>query len=403
MSGGNGINSFVEKWMANANWRWASRALWRILRIGTPLAIVGALIYWIRFAPIPVTRHQVVRGEIVAEVLGTGTLEARVKTTVSPKISGRIDQVFFDQGQRVRRGQVLARLDSVELQQQVAIAQANLEAAAAAIDRLKTDKDRAIAVFDQARKNHGRTETLFGKNAASREDLERAAEAVAVAQAGLSRSEAAITEGQKLLIAAEKTLHFHQARLADTEIAAPFDGLIVERQRDPGDVVVPASAILTLISTDELWISAWVDESEMAKLAGEQPARILFRSEPDHPHEGRVVRLGRKADPESREFIVDVKAIDLPRNWAVGQRAEVYIETARKQAVILLPSNYLATRDYRPGVFLNRNGRAEWRSLQLGLRGRESVEVVEGLNVDDLAVIPIDPRITLSDGQRITP
>jgi len=389
--------------MAIASWRSVNRRLWRILRIGAPLALVAAFVYWIRFAPSVVVRHEVVRGEIVAEVLGTGTLEARVKTTVSPKISGRIDQILVDQGDPVRRGQLLVRLDSLELQQQVAIAQANREAAAAAIDRLKTDKERAIAVFNQERKSHGRVEALFAKNAASREEMERATEAVAVAQAGLSRAEAGITEGQKLLIAAEKTLHYHQARLADTEIVAPFDGLIVERQRDPGDVVVPASAVLTLISTDELWISAWVDESEMAKLSDEQSARIFFRSEPERSHQGKVARLGRKADPESREFIVDVRVIDLPRNWAVGQRAEVYIETARKPGVILLPSKYLAMREDRPGVFLNRDGRAEWKSLKLGLRAPETVEVVEGLDPGDLAVIPADPRSTLRDGQRIEP
>ncbi len=161
--------------------------------------------------------------------------------------------------------------------------------------------------------------------AVSQEEVDKAVEALAIADAGLSRAVAAITEGQKDLIAAEKTLEYHRARLADTKIVAPFDGLIVRRHRDSGDVVVPGTAILTLISTDELWISAWVEEAEMAKLKADQVARVVFRSEADHAYSVRAVRLGREADRETREFIVDVRVREWPENWAVGQRAEVYI------------------------------------------------------------------------------
>ena len=205
---------------------------------------------------------------IVAEVLGTGTLEARVQATISPKISGRVAEVLVDQGVRTSSTEILVRLDDDELRQQVAIAQANVEAQAAAIGRLKTDKNQALAVFEQAQKSHARIQTLFQNKTVSTEDLDRATEALAVATASFSRAEAAITEGQKELVAAEKTLEYHRARLADTEIKAPFDGLIVKRNREPGDVVVPGSSILTLISTEELWISAWVDETEMSKTSG---------------------------------------------------------------------------------------------------------------------------------------
>jgi RND family efflux transporter MFP subunit len=365
------------------------------------LAIAGAIVYWVRFAPTPVARHQVQRGEIVAEVMGTGTLEAHIKATVSSKISGRVAEVFVDQGDRVPKGRLLVRLDDEELKQQVAIAQANREAVQATIERLKTDKDRATAVFEQAQKSHARIAALAAKKAASREDLDRAIEALSVAQADLSRAEAAISEGRKELIAAEKTLEYHRARLADTEIESPFDGLIVRRQRDPGDVVVPGSPILTLISTDQLWISAWVDETEMAKLKDGQPARVVFRSEPNRSFPGSVARLGREADRETREFIVDVRILELPFNWAVGQRAEVYIETDRKRSAVLLPAKYVVRQDDQTGVFIDQNGHAEWKPLTLGLRSPEMVEVAEGLQPGETVVIPLEPGNSLRDGQRI--
>jgi HlyD family secretion protein len=383
--------------------RWSTirRWSWRLLWVGVLVAIVAGIIYWLRFAPIPVAQHQVQRGEIVAEVMGTGTLEAHVKATVSSKISGRVAEVLVDQGDPVPKGRLLVRLDDEELRQQVAIAQANREAAQAAIDRLKTDKDRATAVFEQAKKSHARVDALVARNAVSREDLDRAVEALSVAQAALSRAEAAITEGRKELTAAEKTLEYHRARLADTEIKASFDGLIVHRQRDPGDVVVPGGSILTMISTEQLWISAWVDETAMAKLKQEQPARVVFRSEPDRSFPGSVVRLGREVDRETREFVVDVRVLELPFNWAVGQRAEVYIETDRKRSAVLLPAKYVVRRDDQTSVFIDQNGYAEWRPLTLGLRSTDTVEVSEGLQPGETVVIPSDPRNRLRNGQRI--
>lgn len=385
--------SKVRDWIR----RWASRSL----GVAVVVAVILGVVYRERFAPISAVPHVVVRGEIVADVMGTGTLEAHVKATVSSRISGRIHQVLVDQGDRVTQGQLLVHLDDEELQQQVAIAVANREAAEAAIDRLKADRKRAIAIFEQARKNHDRVETLVAKQATSEGDLDRASESLAVARAELSRAEAGITEGQQELIAAEKTLQYHRARLADTAIKAPIDGLIVRRQRDPGDVVVPGSSILTLISTNELWITAWVDETEMDRLKQAQPARVVFRSEPRHTYPGSVVRLGREADRETREFIVDVRVLRLPEHWAVGQRAEVYIERDRKSSAVLLPARYLVRRDDQTGVFVNQDGYTKWRTPILGLRSTETVEVVEGIEPGETVVIPSDPRNSLREGQRV--
>lgn len=382
-------------------WKNMKRWGWRLLKAVAVVLAAGGVIYWMKFAPVPVTSYTVEHGTIVAEVMGTGTLEARVETTISPKISGRVVEVLVDQGSRVTSGDLLVRLDDEELNQQVAIAQANVDAVAAAIVRLKTDKARATAVYDQAKKSHDRIQSLVRQNATSRDDADKAVEALAVAEAGVSRAEAAITEGQKEFVAAEKTLEYHRARLKDTKIHSPFDGLIVKRSREPGDVVVPSSSILTLISTDELWISAWVDETEMARLKTDQSARVLFRSEPDKAYPGKVVRLGREADRETREFIVDVLVLELPTNWAVGQRAEAYIEITQKDGVLLLPARLIEQRDGETGAFINANGVAQWRPISAGVRSRDTVEVLEGLTKGDSVVTPNNSTTVLSDGRKV--
>jgi HlyD family secretion protein len=333
--------------------------------------------------------------------MGTGTLEARVRVTISPKIAGRIEQLLADQGDRVRKGDTLVKLDNEELVQQVEVAQATLAASQAAVERLKTDRDRAVAVSEQATREHRRQEQLVSQSASSQADFDKAVEAMAIAQAGVARAEAAIIEGEQQVLATERTLAYERARLADTEIIAPFDGLIVRRQRDPGDVVVPGSPILQLVSLEQLWISAWVDDTEMARLEVGQPARVVFRSEPDHPYPGKVARLGKEADRETREFVVDVEVLDLPGNWAVGQRAEVYIETDRKDNVTLIPTSHVQWRGDTPGVFALSQQRAIWKPLEFGLRSFNQLEVVKGLSPGDTVITAKDPKAKLADGKRV--
>jgi HlyD family secretion protein len=260
------------------------------------------------------------------DVLGTGTLEARVKTQVSARIQERLVEVLVDQWDTVKKGQLLAKLDDAELRQQAAIAQASFAAAKQTAQRVEADLARSQAVLEQARKDAKRLAGLLASNAVPQTDSDKAAEALQVAEADLKRSNAAIAEAQGLVLVAEKTMLHRQEQLAFTQITAPYDGLIIRRDREPGEMLVPGATLMELISLDELWIRAWVDETEMPRLAKGQKARVVFRSEPQKNYPGVVSRLGREMDRETREFIVDVRVEQLPVNWAVGQRAEVYIQ-----------------------------------------------------------------------------
>lgn len=374
---------------------------WKMGRWIVLAGIVGGVVYQLQFSPVTVQGITPTRQAIVSEVMGTGTLEARVSTTISPKISGRISEVLVDQGETVGAGQLLVRLDDEELRQQVAIAQASLEAAQAALQRLMADKNRVVAVFEQSERHHARVQSLKEKSATTQEDVDRAVESLAIATADMTRAEAAIAEGQKGLLVAEKTLEYHRARLADTIIKSPFSGLVVDRQREAGDIAVPGSAVLTVISTDVLWISAWVDETEMAKLSVSQPARIAFRSQPDRNYPGKIIRLGRQADRETREFVVDVQISELPANWAVGQRAEVFVETQRQDNALTIPLSVLHRREGEEGVFVAENGRAAWRAVTLGVRGREFAEVREGLSESDLVLLFPAGQTPVAIGRRV--
>lgn len=386
----------------------AARARWRrivvqALKVVIFVAIVAAIVYWVRFAPVAVKAQAVEQGTVVAEAMGTGTLEARVKATISPKISGRIVAVLVDQGDRVEAGQVLLRLDDSDLQRQVEVSESTLGATNAALDRQKADRARALAVLDQARYDYDRVKKLIEQSTASETEFEDATKTLRVAEADVAQADAGLAEAQKQVVAAQKTLEYQQAKLADTVVCAPFPGLIARRDHDPGDIIVPGTSVLLLLSTNEMWVSAWVDETEMGRLKAGQPAHVVFRSEPDKSYAGEVARLGRETDRETREFLVDVRVTELPANWAAGQRAEVYIQTGRADQAVRVPARFILWRDSRPGVFVEQAGRAVWRGVQPGLRGRDLVEIRDGLRPGERLIIPAKADGgALRDGQRVS-
>jgi HlyD family secretion protein len=362
----------------------------------------GFAVYKFKFAPAPVVAHTVARGEIISEVMGTGTLEARVKTTVSARIQERLLEVKVDQGDTVKAGQLLARLDDAESQQQVAIAGATLAAAKQTTARVQADLARSEAVLTQAELDHQRMTGLVATRAVSQSDVDKSAEALRVAEADLKRSHAAIAEAEGQIVVAEKTLLFRQEQLAFTAIHAPYDGLIIRRDRDPGEMLVPGASLMEIISLDEIWVSAWVDETAMPALKANQPARISFRSAPTRSYPGKVSRLGRETDRETREFLVDVRAVELPENWTIGQRAEVYIETGREADAVLLPAAFVVWVEGRAGVFTHSGGKAKWREITPGLRGIDQISVTQGLAAGDQVLrLPENHKTPLTDGQRV--
>ncbi len=382
----------------------ATSSLRRLLRPGR-LALValllagGAAAAWSQLRPVPVRLVPVERRALTAEVMGTGTLEARVEASVGSKVAGRITEVTVDQGDRVEARQVLVRLDDADIRREVEVRRADVAAAAAAVERARADLGRAEAVLGAAQREHERVSDLLRKRVLSQIEADQALDALRVAEAAAAAARSGVVEAERRHVASEQAQEGAEARLAETVIRAPWSGLVVRRDRDPGDVVVPGSPILALISTDELWVRAWVDETEMGRLAVGQPARVVFRSDPEGVYPGEVARLGREVDRETREFVVDVRVGQLPGNWAVGQRAEAFVAVARTEAAVAAPARLVVRRSGEAGLFVHQEGRARWRPVTLGLRGREWVEVSEGLAEGEALVEPVAG--TLRDGRRV--
>ncbi|HEY3359240.1 MAG TPA: efflux RND transporter periplasmic adaptor subunit [Polyangia bacterium] len=280
---------------------------------------------WHRARPVLAERAVARPGAVAPEVMGTGTLEARVSAAISPRVPGLLTGVLVDQGDRVRKGQLLATLYDGDLAEQVRVAEADVTVARAAVDQAVAQTAASSATALEARASHGRATKLVKVGYVSHDEFDKALQRRDVADADLARARTNEVAASRQVHRAQASARYAREKLVDTRILAPFDGYVVKRVRDPGNVAVPGDAILQLVSLDTIWVAAWVDEASLAAVVPGQRARVVFRSEPTVSYEGTVARIEPQVDPETREFLVDVALPRRPERWALGQRAEVYI------------------------------------------------------------------------------
>jgi HlyD family secretion protein len=364
------------------------------------LGVVGFAVYMLHLRPELVNTVRATRADLVQETLGTGTLETKTRVRVSSRVQGKIAGVYTEQNDIVTSGQLLLRIEAADREAELGQALAALETAKATRDRLQTERTRALVIKDQKLRDWERTQELHASVAVSLSQLEQADEQHRIAMAELARTEAAVIESYRAIEESEQRVVLQNARLAETRITAPFDGLIIRRNVDPGDFCVPGTAMLDLVATDTLWVSAWVDESAVNALHVGQSARIVFRASVDQSFGGIVTRWNREVDRETRQFLVDVEMTERPDNWAIGQRAEVYIATVSAQQTITLPATVVIWRDGSSGVFLLNEGRALWREVAVGMRTPDQLQILSGLIESDKVIVPRS-KLSLSEGKRV--
>ncbi|MBZ0136943.1 MAG: efflux RND transporter periplasmic adaptor subunit [Planctomycetes bacterium] len=377
---------------------------WRGLVAGVLVVVLGGAAVWMLvFKPVPVFEHVIGSGDVVEHIPGTGAIE--YPRIVSPgfEVTGRITQVLVDQGDTITSGQELARIDDEVYRAEEGAAGEEVELVRASLDRLRADIKRADAQNVGALAHVRRQEEAFKSSTISRDTLDQAIERAGVADAELARTKAALVEGERRLAAATRAHEVAVARLQRTILRSPLDGVVLARLLEPGDVAVPGSAALRIGDNSDVWASVWVDETFLSQLMPGQKATVALRSSPEGVLDAEVLRVGREVDRETRELLVDLRIENAPSQLAVGQRADAMIHGRTSGDVVRVPSEYLVMMSDGAFVWAVNGGKVELRQTELGIRGREWVEIRTGLAAGDVIARPTPGvRKELRDGVRIT-
>ncbi len=344
------------------------------------------------------------RAPFRAYVSGTGEIVAARYADIGSSVMGRLVALAVREGDRVTRGEVLARIDPVP-------AASDAQAAAAAFDALVSDRAALAASSDEAARALARARALHGEGVASQAELDQAVAAADAARAALEAAEKRVAEGRARLARARDGL-------AKTEITAPMDGVVTRLDAREGEMVVvgvqnqPGTILMTLSDLASIDAQVEIAEADVLRLAVGQAATVTLEALAGREFTGRVEEIGASALPvtggavAAREFRVVVR-IDQPvAELRPGLTADARILVEERSEALTVPLQAVVLRAgpdgvERSGVFVVEGRRATFRPVATGIVGGLEV-AVEGLPAGtDVVVGPYAALRELADGKAI--
>lgn len=312
----------------------------------------AAAIVWYFLGPIAVTAARPSRGPAVEAVYGSGIVEPEVMVAIGPKVSGRLQELAVDEGDRVRKGAVLARLDSRDLAASVAEWESRVR-------------------FGEA--EFSRVEELYRRRLAAETDRDRARNELATATAARDRA---------------------REQLGDMTLRAPEDGVILRRDGEIGQVQRPGDILFWFSCCGGLRVSAEIDEEEIPEVTLGQRVLIAADAFPERVFEGRVREITPKGDPVARSFRVRI-ALPADTPLRIGMTADCNIVVAERADALRVP----AAAVVGDRLWVVRDGRLAEQSVTLGAGRDGLVEIRAGVAADDLVVSA--QRAGLRSGRRV--
>ena len=316
------------------------------------LIIVAVIVVFTLRSLTPVQTSPIVRGPAVEAVYATGIVEPVLWAKVGPKSTGRIAEIMSHEGDTVKRGTVLARLDDRE-------ARANTKQLAAREEFLRDEEKRY--------------QELFAKQLISRQVYEKA-----------------VSDHEQAL----ESLNAARQALSDLTLVSPLAGKVLRQDGQAGEVVTNTSVLFWVGESDRLWVVADVDEEDIPRIRLKQRVLIKADAFAGRTLEGTVVEITPKGDPVNKTYRVRI-GLTAGTPLKIGMTTEVNIIVSEAQDTLLAPASAVVDGH----VWRVQNGRAIRRDIKTGILGDQKIQILSGVEAGDKVILY--PPATLKDGQRV--
>jgi RND family efflux transporter MFP subunit len=377
----------------------------RVLLLVVSIALVAAAAWWFlaRGQAVEVDTATVLEtgGGSGGSVLdASGYVVARRQATVSSKVTGRLHEVAIEEGMKVEKDEVLARLDDANARRALELAEARVAAATSALTETEVRLREAALTLR-------RTRELAATGVASQSSLD---EALAEHDSFAAR----LTVARDEVAVAEREAAVRRQDLEDTVIRAPFDGVVISKDAQPGEIVSPMSdgagftrsGIGTIVDMSSLEIEVDVNEAFIQRVQSGQPVVAALDAYPDWKIPGRVITTLPAADRQKATVKVRIAFDELgdPRVLA-DMGVKVAFKSARDAAAapapvrFVVPQRAIRRKGDTAHVFVVRDERVQHRAVSIGGTTGDGIEVLSGLRAGEIVVV--DPPADLTDGSRV--
>ena len=381
------------------------RSRWRgvLLFVAAIALVAGAgFVVWSKIGKPVLVQTAASVANVREQVFGLGTVGARVVSNVGFKVSGVLVDLATDQGDHIRAGATIARLDARDVEAQLAAAKAGVTQAEANIVKARADVASAQANLANAQSVSGRRADLVRSGFASVEEAQTTDAATRVARANVDVASSEIAVGNAALEAAHALVAFTQATLDNYTLRAPYDALVVARNINLGSMPVPGQAVFNLVEPQTIWVQGYVDERLAGALTLGQPAEIILRSHQGERLVGHVARIEIQSDAVNEERLVDVAFDAIPADIHLAEQAEVFIQTGTLSRAVLVPQSAVSGLANGQGmVWTVEHGALAQRRVSFGPMLVDGTLPITGGLPDDVRVV-IAPTTGLHAGRAAT-
>lgn len=391
--------------------------------LGAVVALALLLGAYLVLHRVPMSVAAVTRAPAVDAVYATGTLEAQPRVTLRAKVGGTVAEVLAAEGSVVKQGDLLVRLENPAVVNDLARGEADVSAADAfasssspQLAQLQAQAAGLRAQIVVAKADLDRTAALVKSGSVSAAELDRARAHAAELRAAL----AANAQAQRALKidAQRNAAHQHadvktlSARAADTEIRAPFDGVVLSKSIELGEVVTANQPLLRVGDTRHLIIEVAVDEADVARVRDGRPAVpgqppptttpngsasawVRLYAYPNKRFMAHVTEVLPDANRERKSYVARLTFDDAPEGLRSGMSVEANIIVATRADALIVPAT--AVKD--GFVWRVEDGKVRRRPVEVGIRDLARVELTSGVAKGDLVVI--DPPADIQEGTRV--
>lgn len=327
-----------------------------------------------------------------------GTVVAGTAATVSSKVMGVVKRVHVEEGDNVRKGDLLATIDDTTFQSQLREAEASLGEARKAEAAALSAVESAKAASDLAHTTYLRYQNLFADQSVSRQELDEAESRERQLRAALAQARDMAQAARERVKQAEAAVSGAVVPMRDAAIRAPYDGVVTAKWIEEGGLAVPGTPVLALEKAEGYRAELVVPEAYYHAVKVNDKVTLTIPAMGDRSVEGVIVVVVPAADPQSRSFVVKV---DIPRDE--GVRAGMFVRAAiatGKEDFLLAPATAIVNQGGLTGIYLvTPDQTARFRLVRTGRAFGDLLEVISGLKPGDSFVV--DPPPHMLDGARV--
>ncbi|OIP52897.1 MAG: efflux transporter periplasmic adaptor subunit [Helicobacteraceae bacterium CG2_30_36_10] len=341
------------------------------------------------------------RTSLNVQVFGIGNVDAKDIYTISAQTGGRLTNILSDEGLWVKKGDLLATIDPVDLPNLLEEAKASLVKVRYESVATQKELQSLNAQKELLQISYERYEKLYKQKYVAKAEYDKANADLQIINAQIASSHARINSSQAEVLRVQKSIEALKVKLSRLSIYAPVDGYVIAKDAQISQTVSAGQSILKMLDTKTVWVEAYIDEQISSTVQAGQKVDITLRSQSDTILSGTLERISAISDAVTQERQVNISFDTLPTPFYINEQAQVAITTQNFSDILTIKAALLSLKNGKNGVWIVQNSTAHFVELSIVARSGEFVGVQSGVDESTKIIVPDASKKPLSEGMRV--